>query len=48
MHTAVTVLQAIGLPYQKFAGHDFRIGAVTAAARAGIKDSSYRRGQYRL
>ena len=35
-----TALQAIGLPYQNFAGHSFRIGAATAAARAGIKDST--------
>ena len=28
-------LQAIGLPYQDFAGHSFRIGAATAAAKAG-------------
>ena len=32
-------LQAIGLPYQDFAGHSFRIGAATAAAKAGIEDS---------
>ena len=32
-------LQAIGLPYQNFAGHSFRIGAATAAARAGVEDS---------
>ena len=32
-------LQSIGLPYQNFAGHSFRIGAATAAARAGIEDS---------
>ncbi len=35
-------LQAIGLPYQEFAGHSFRIGAATAAARAGIEDSTIR------
>jgi len=35
-------LQAIGLPYQDFAGHSFRIGAATAAARAGIEDSTIR------
>ena len=35
-------LQAIGLPYQDFAGHSFRIGAATAAARAGIEDSVIR------
>jgi len=37
-----TVLQAIGLPYQNFASHSFRIGAATAAARAGIEDSTIR------
>ena len=36
------VLQAIGLPYQDFAGHSFRIGAATAAAKAGIEDSTIR------
>lgn len=35
-------LQTIGLPYQDFAGHSFRIGAATAAARAGIEDSTIR------
>ena len=35
-------LQAIGLPYQDFAGHSFRIGAATAAAKAGIEDSVIR------
>ena len=29
-------LQAIGLPYQDFAGHSFHIDAATAAAKAGI------------
>ena len=33
------VLQALGLPYNCFAGHSFRIGAATAAAQAGIEDS---------
>ncbi len=36
------VLQAIGLPYQNFAGHSFRIGAATAPSRAGIEDSTIR------
>lgn len=36
------VLQAVGLPYQSFAGHSFRIGAATTAARAGIEDSTIR------
>lgn len=36
------VLQAIGLPYQDFAGHSFRIGAATAAAKAGLENSVIR------
>lgn len=32
-------LQALGLPCDIFARHSFRIGAATAAARAGIEDS---------
>ena len=32
-------LHSLGLPYQDFAGHSFRIGAVTAAANAGLEDS---------
>ena len=36
------VLQAVGLTYTQFAGHRFRIGAATAAARAGIEDSVIR------
>ena len=35
-------VQAIGLPYHDFAGHSFRIGAATAAARAGVEDSTIR------
>ena len=35
-----TVLQEIGLPDQDFAGHSFRIGAATAAAKVGIEDST--------
>lgn len=41
-HEIRAALQAIGLPYQNFAGHSFRIGAATAAARAGIEDSTIR------
>ena len=37
-----TVLETIGLPYQNFAGHSFRIGAATAAAKAGLEDSTIR------
>ena len=37
-----TALQAAGLPYLNFAGHSFRIGAATSAARAGIEDSVIR------
>ena len=33
------VLQEMGLPYGSFAGHSFRIGAATAAAKAGLEDS---------
>lgn len=35
-------LQAIGMPCDSFAGHSFRIGAATAAARAGLEDSVIR------
>lgn len=35
-------LRGLGLPYQDFAGHSFRIGAATAAANAGIEDSIIR------
>ena len=34
-----TVLAAVGLPCDKFAGHSFCIGAATTGARAGIEDS---------
>ena len=33
-------LMAVGLPYQHFAGHSFCIGAATAAAKAGLEDST--------
>lgn len=35
-------LLAVGLPYQHFAGHSFRIGAATTAANAGLEDSTIR------
>lgn len=35
-----TALQVLGFPYQNFAGHSFKIGAATAALRAGIEDST--------
>ena len=35
-----SVLQEVGIPYQNYSGHSFRIGAATAAARAGIQDST--------
>ena len=35
-----SALQELGLPYQDFAGHSFRIGAATTAAKAGIEDST--------
>ena len=35
-------LHTMGLPYTEFAGHSFRIGAVTAAAKAGMEDSVIR------
>ena len=34
------VLKTAGLPYQSYAGHSFRIGAVTTAALVGIEDST--------
>ena len=33
-------LQEIGLPYLNFAGHNFRIGAATAATKVGLEDST--------
>ena len=41
-HAVRDVLQKSGLPYQSFAGHSFRIGTATAAAKAGIEDSVIR------
>lgn len=35
-------LQEAGLPYNSFAGHSFRIGAATTAAKAGLEDSMIR------
>jgi len=35
-------MEAVGLPHTQFAGHSFRIGAATAAARAGVEDSVIR------
>ena len=37
-----TLLQDAGLPYNHFAGHSFCIGAATAAAAAGLEDSTIR------
>ena len=33
-------IQTAGLPYQSFADHSFLIGAATAAAKAGVEDST--------
>lgn len=41
-HHIRSALRAIGLPDDQFAGHSFRIGAATTAARAGIDDSKIR------
>ena len=36
-------LLRIGLPYMNFAGHSFRIGVATAAAKVGLEDSTIRK-----
>lgn len=38
----LNMLQALSLPSVDFAGHSFRIGAATAAARVGVEDSLIR------
>ena len=35
-------LCSLGLPYQDFTGHSFRIGTATMAANAGLEDSVIR------
>ena len=35
-------LRALDLPYQDLAGHSFRVGAATAATKAGLEDSTIR------
>ena len=40
-HVRSALLQA-GLPYSSFAGHSFRIGAATSAAKVGLEDSQIR------
>ena len=37
-----SALQRAGLPQDEFSGHSFRIGAATAAAKAGLEDSTIR------
>ena len=41
-HHIRLALEAVGLPYQHFAGHSFRIGAATTAAKVGMEDSMIR------
>ena len=41
-HHIRMALQAVGLPYESFAGHSFRIGAAMTAAKAGLEDSTIR------
>ena len=38
-HVREAIMKA-GLPWDQFAGHSFRIGAATTAARAGVEDST--------
>jgi hypothetical protein len=42
VHHVRLALQNAGLPYGNFAGHSFRIGAATTAAKAGMEDSVIR------
>ena len=42
IHHVRAALQVVGLPYGHFAGHSFRIGAATTAAKAGVEDSTIR------
>ena len=41
-HNIRMALEAAGLPCNHFEGHSFRVGAATAAANAGIEDSTIR------
>ena len=42
IHHVREALQTARLPYSSFAGHSFRIGAATTAARVGVEDSTIR------